>query len=64
MPIYEYQCQECGEEFEKLLRSISSPPKVECPHCAGKKIEKKISLFGTRTSGSGGLSASTCAPTG
>ena len=64
MPIYEYQCQECGEEFEKLVRSISSTPKVECPRCGGNKVKKAFSLFGTRSSSSGGLSADTCAPTG
>jgi putative FmdB family regulatory protein len=62
MPIYEYQCQECGKEFEKLVRSISSTPEVECPHCGGKKVKKALSLFGTKSSSSGGLSASTCAP--
>jgi len=64
MPIYEYQCEECGEEFEKLVRSFSSAPEVECPHCGGKKIKKAFSLFGTKSPSSDGLSASTCAPTG
>jgi putative FmdB family regulatory protein len=64
MPIYEYQCQECGKEFEKLVRSISSTPEVECPHCGGKKVKKAFSLFGTQSSSSGSLSTGTCAPSG
>jgi len=64
MPIYEYQCQECGEEFEKLVRSISSAPEVQCPRCGGKKVKKAFSLFGTQSSSSGGLSTGTCAPSG
>lgn len=40
MPIYEYRCLECGEKFEKLLLSISSTPRVECPRCGGSKVEK------------------------
>ena len=64
MPIYEYQCQECGEEFEKLVRSISSVPKVECPHCGGKKVKKAFSLFGTKSASSDGLPATACAPSG
>jgi putative FmdB family regulatory protein len=64
MPIYEYQCQECGEEFEKLVRSISSVHEVECPRCGGKKVKKAFSLFGTQSSSSGGLSTGTCAPSG
>ena len=42
MPIYEYQCQECGEEFEKLIRS---PEKIECPECGGD-VKKLLSRFG------------------
>ncbi|HID62318.1 MAG TPA: zinc ribbon domain-containing protein [Anaerolineae bacterium] len=64
MPIYEYRCQECGKEFEKLVRSFSSASDIECPHCGGKKVKKAFSLFGTRSSGSGSLSAGTCAPGG
>lgn len=44
MPIYEYQCQECGEEFEKLVRFPSK--QTECPHCGGKDVRKVISRFG------------------
>jgi hypothetical protein len=46
------------------VRSISSVPEVECPHCGGKEVKKAFSLFGTKSSSSGGLSASTCAPSG
>lgn len=49
MPIYEYRCLECGEKFEKLLLSISSTPQVECPRCGGRKVEKLLSLFGTKS---------------
>ena len=64
VPIYEYQCKECGKEFEKLVRSISTAPKVECPHCGGKEVKKAFSLFGTKSPSSSDLSASTCAPSG
>jgi putative FmdB family regulatory protein len=52
MPIYEYQCLECGEKFEKLVRSINSSPGTECPKCGGRKVEKLLSAFGVQTSGS------------
>jgi putative FmdB family regulatory protein len=52
MPIYEYQCLECGEKFEKLMRSINSPQEIECPKCGGRKVEKLLSNFGLQTSGS------------
>jgi putative FmdB family regulatory protein len=41
MPIYEYRCRACGEQFEYLLRS-SSPP-ARCPACASADLEQLIS---------------------
>jgi putative FmdB family regulatory protein len=52
MPIYEYQCLECGEKFEKLVRSTNSSAGIECPKCGGQKVEKLLSAFGFQTSGS------------
>lgn len=34
MPTYEYRCQSCGHQFEKIQR-ISDPPAVPCPRCEG-----------------------------
>jgi len=34
MPIYEYECNKCGERTEKLIRNGDSGLK-ECPHCGG-----------------------------
>ncbi len=39
MPIYEYQCPECGE-FEKEQR-MSDPPLEKCPHC-GKRVTRLV----------------------
>ena len=52
MPIYEYQCLECGQKFERLVRFADSSPKVECPKCGGRKVEKLLSAFGVQSSGS------------
>jgi putative FmdB family regulatory protein len=52
MPIYEYHCLECGEKFERLVRSMNSPQEIECPKCGGRKVEKLLSAFGLQTSGS------------
>ena len=52
MPVYEYQCLECGEKFDKLVRSMSSSPEIECPKCGGRKVKKLLSVFGVQTSGS------------
>ena len=44
MPIYEYQCEDCGQEFELLVRSDT---KLECPTCQSTSLEKQLSVFAT-----------------
>lgn len=43
MPIYEYKCGDCGEEFEKLVFGSQA---VECPACGSGRAKKKLSVFG------------------
>ncbi len=52
MPIYEYQCQSCEHEFEKLQKISDEPLKI-CPACEAPALKKKISAAGFRLSGSG-----------
>ena len=40
MPIYEYQCSACKEEFEELMFGNGIPP---CPHCGSDKTNKLMS---------------------
>lgn len=47
MPIYEYQCQECNESFEVLVRTAANGDHVSCPSCAGEQVTKKFSAFAT-----------------
>jgi putative FmdB family regulatory protein len=41
MPIYEYRCQACGDEFE-IIQKISEGPLVRCDKCGGT-LEKLLS---------------------
>ena len=34
MPTYEYECQSCGERFEKF-QSMTDKPVRSCPQCGG-----------------------------
>jgi putative FmdB family regulatory protein len=44
MPLYEYECRECGAVYE-TLRSLNDDDRdVECPYCHEKKSERKVSL--------------------
>lgn len=51
MPVYEYECTECGE-VEEALQKISDPPLQKCPNCKGK-LKKLISQSSFHLKGSG-----------
>src|SRR5688572_18268754 len=52
MPLYEYQCEDCGERFERI-RKFSDPPLDErCPTCGGP-IKKLISSPAIQFKGKG-----------
>jgi len=52
MPIYEYQCQGCGHELEKLQK-MSDAPLSDCPQCEAPSLIKKVSAAGFRLKGTG-----------
>ena len=35
MPVYEWECRECGRVFEKMYKIKEKPESVECPECQG-----------------------------
>lgn len=43
MPIYEYHCNHCRTDHERLVRSRRT--KVTCPKCGSHKLTKKLSVF-------------------
>ena len=51
MPIYEYKCKACGNEFEYQQR-MSDPPKTDCEQCGGG-LEKLISRSSFALKGGG-----------
>lgn len=42
MPIYEYRCRHCSEEFELLVLASTV---VACPACEGNDLEQLLSGF-------------------
>lgn len=52
MPIYEYQCQSCGQKLEKLQR-LSDPALTDCPACNQSELKRLVSAAAFRLKGSG-----------
>ena len=51
MPLYEYECDDCGHRFERI-RKFSDPPLTTCPECEGP-IRKLLSPPAIQFKGTG-----------
>ena len=51
MPLYEYQCNECGRRTEKIQK-FSDPELTLCPHCGGK-LERMLTAPAVQFKGGG-----------
>ena len=61
MPIFEYQCAECGAKFEELVPN--SETKVACPKCKSSETKKLLSMFAA-SSGSSSSFGGSCSTGG
>jgi putative FmdB family regulatory protein len=50
MPIYEYKCNDCSNNFETLVMGSSKP---ECPSCNSKDLARLMSACGFVSKSSG-----------
>ena len=47
MPIYEYKCEVCGEEFERLVFAGDEEKGITCPKCGAAGARRLLSAFAT-----------------
>ena len=52
MPLYEYECEACGNRFERIQK-FSDPPVEECPKCGEKRVRKLLSSPAIQFKGTG-----------
>ncbi len=68
MPLYEYVCTDCGEEFDALRPMRDADAPIACPRCQARNARRKISLFAAVGSegviAGAGSSCASCTPSG
>ena len=52
MPIYAFQCAECGHPFDRLQK-MSDPDPDACPSCGANAVKRQVTAPSFRLSGSG-----------
>lgn len=52
MPIYQYQCDQCGHELE-ALQKMSDAKLVDCPECDEPALRKKVTAAAFKLKGTG-----------
>ncbi len=62
MPIYEFQCRNCGYVFELLLMSKEEMEDIRCARCASPQVGKLISAANIAGARPGDSSPSASSP--
>jgi putative FmdB family regulatory protein len=52
MPIYAFQCADCGHDFDRLQK-MSDPDPETCPNCGASAVKRQLTAPSFRLSGSG-----------
>lgn len=58
MPIFEYQCDDCGTKFEKLVRRQTESEDLTCPSCGDHHLTQQLSVFSAHAGTNGSPAAS------
>jgi len=56
MPIYEYICDDCKSQFEKIV--INRQQEISCPACSSKRATIQLSVFSSAIAGGSSKSSS------
>jgi putative FmdB family regulatory protein len=51
VPLYEYRCGQCGEQFEATQSVYTRVEDTECPHCHARQATRLMSSFSSSVSG-------------
>ena len=51
MPIYEYVCVDCKNQFEVMRTMKDADEPIACLHCSGNHTSRMLSLFNAQSGG-------------
>lgn len=60
MPIYEYECEDCGKVSEVLHKKINAKERPACPSCGSKRLAKLISIPSVSVKSESSIAEGTC----
>ena len=52
MPIYEFECSACGDQFERLQK-LADPDPTVCPKCGAPRVKRRLTAPAFRLAGKG-----------
>ncbi|GAB3782135.1 FmdB family zinc ribbon protein [Dyella agri] len=52
MPIYEFECSQCGHRFDRLQKLSDADP-TDCPECGAPRVQRRVSAPSFRLAGGG-----------
>lgn len=64
MPLYEYRCRDCGNQFEILQRLGEGADGLSCSTCGASGLDKQYSTFATGGGGAADFAAGAGCDTG
>jgi putative FmdB family regulatory protein len=60
MPIYEYNCKDCGHRFDALRSMKDADQPIKCKKCFGENTTRGISVFFAQADGRSVVSSGGC----
>jgi len=64
MPLYSYECKDCGNTFDLLVGVTAKKAEMKCRKCGSENIEKRFSTFSMGESRSMSSGSDSSCPTG
>jgi putative FmdB family regulatory protein len=61
MPIYEYVCDDCGAQYERIV--MNQKKSITCPKCESSKKTIQLSVFAAPANGTKSSGGSSSGPT-